>query len=154
MPSCAAWSLPRLPRPCGAGLQETLEAPPSEEEVALAKAQVPFFTVTAFHVTLKSRSNVPPRVVPVEPAIRLLGPQHHARQAPFPPFGEARAAQASELVPNTQFTGGLTGAPGPQTINSFVFNFASSSAQLQRRLVYSLVGLPQVRLKGFGALRP
>ena len=32
-----------------------------------------------------------------------------------------------------------------QTINSFVFNFASSSAQLQRRLVYSLVGLPQVR---------
>jgi hypothetical protein len=32
-----------------------------------------------------------------------------------------------------------------QTINSFVFNFANSTAQLQRRLVYSLIGLPPVR---------
>ena len=33
-----------------------------------------------------------------------------------------------------------------QTINSFVFNFANSTAQLQRRLVYSLIGLPPVRV--------
>ena len=32
-----------------------------------------------------------------------------------------------------------------QTINSFVFNFVNSTAQLQRRLVYSLIGLPPVR---------
>jgi hypothetical protein len=30
-------------------------------------------------------------------------------------------------------------------LNSFVFNFASSYAQLQRTLVYQLLGLPQVR---------
>ena len=32
-----------------------------------------------------------------------------------------------------------------ETLNSFVFNFASTSSQLQRRLVYALVGLPPVR---------
>lgn len=30
-----------------------------------------------------------------------------------------------------------------QTLNSFVFNFASTNTQLQRILVYSLLGLPQ-----------
>ena len=30
-----------------------------------------------------------------------------------------------------------------QTLNSFVFNFASTSTQLQRILIYSLLGLPQ-----------
>ena len=30
-----------------------------------------------------------------------------------------------------------------QTLNSFVFNFASSNTQLQRILIYSLLGLPQ-----------
>lgn len=30
-----------------------------------------------------------------------------------------------------------------QTLNSFVFNFASTTTQLQRVLVYSLLGLPQ-----------
>lgn len=30
-----------------------------------------------------------------------------------------------------------------QTLNSFVFNFASTTTQLQRILVYSLLGLPQ-----------
>lgn len=32
-------------------------------------------------------------------------------------------------------------------LNSFVFNFASSYSQLQRTLVYQLLGLPQVRLR-------
>lgn len=31
-----------------------------------------------------------------------------------------------------------------ETLNSFVFNFASTASQLQRRLVYDLVGLPPV----------
>ena len=31
-----------------------------------------------------------------------------------------------------------------QTMNSFVFNFASSGAQLQRRLIYTLLGVPKV----------
>ena len=31
-----------------------------------------------------------------------------------------------------------------KTLNSFVFNFSSSDAQLQRLLSYTLVGLPQV----------
>ena len=30
-----------------------------------------------------------------------------------------------------------------QTLNSFVFNFASTTTQLQRVLIYSLLGLPQ-----------
>lgn len=30
-----------------------------------------------------------------------------------------------------------------QTLNSFVFNFASTTTQLQRILIYSLLGLPQ-----------
>ncbi len=30
-----------------------------------------------------------------------------------------------------------------QTLNSFVFNFASTNTQLQRILIYSLLGLPQ-----------
>ena len=30
-----------------------------------------------------------------------------------------------------------------QTLNSFVFNFASTNTQLQRILVYALLGLPQ-----------
>ena len=30
-----------------------------------------------------------------------------------------------------------------QTLNSFVFNFASTSTQVQRILIYSLLGLPQ-----------
>ena len=34
-----------------------------------------------------------------------------------------------------------------ETLNSFVFNFASTSSQLQRRLVYALVGLPPVRFQ-------
>lgn len=29
-----------------------------------------------------------------------------------------------------------------QTLNSFVFNFASTTTQLQRALIYSLLGLP------------
>ena len=29
-------------------------------------------------------------------------------------------------------------------MNSFVFNFASSGAQLQRRLIYTLLGVPKV----------
>lgn len=33
-----------------------------------------------------------------------------------------------------------------ETLNSFVFNFASTASQLQRRLVYELIGLPPVRL--------
>ena len=33
-----------------------------------------------------------------------------------------------------------------QTMNSFVFNFASSGAQLQRRLIYTLLGVPKVGL--------
>ena len=38
-----------------------------------------------------------------------------------------------------------------QTINSFVFNFASTGSQLQRRLVYDLVGLPEVCNKAHSA---
>ena len=32
-----------------------------------------------------------------------------------------------------------------RVLNSFVFNFSSSEAQLQRLLGYSIVGLPQVQ---------
>ena len=38
-----------------------------------------------------------------------------------------------------------------QTINSFVFNFASTGSQLQRRLVYDLEGLPEVCNKAHSA---
>lgn len=50
-------------------------------------------------------------------------------------------------------------APNPEQLakakagllNSFVFNFASSYSQLQRTLVYQLLGLPQVGRDGFGS---
>ena len=32
-----------------------------------------------------------------------------------------------------------------EALNSFVFNFASTGAQLQRSVAYALLGLPQVR---------
>ena len=32
-----------------------------------------------------------------------------------------------------------------ETLNSFVFNFASTNAQMQRVAIYSLLGLPEVR---------
>ena len=35
-----------------------------------------------------------------------------------------------------------------EALNSFVFNFASTSAQLQRSVAYALLGLPQVRPAG------
>lgn len=35
-----------------------------------------------------------------------------------------------------------------EALNSFVFNFASTGAQLQRSVAYALLGLPQVRPAG------
>lgn len=33
-----------------------------------------------------------------------------------------------------------------ETLNSFVFNFASTNAQMQRVAIYSLLGLPEVHV--------
>ncbi len=32
-----------------------------------------------------------------------------------------------------------------ETLNSFIFNFASTNAQMQRTVIYALLGLPEVR---------
>ena len=40
-----------------------------------------------------------------------------------------------------------------ETLNSFVFNFASPASQLQRILAYDLLGLPQVRMHACPACR-
>jgi len=49
--------------------------------------------------------------------------------------------EATQVAPSQS----ILEAAKNKTLNSFVFNFSSSDAQLQRLLSYTLVGLPQVR---------
>lgn len=53
---------------------------------------------------------------------------------------EAWAQETTQVAPSQS----VLNAAKAKTLNSFVFNFSSSDAQLQRLMSYTLVGLPQV----------
>jgi hypothetical protein len=61
-----------------------------------------------------------------------------ARRERSPAPGRQEAAQAAPSAAEVA-------TAQEEALNSFVFNFASTGAQLQRSLAYALLGLPQAR---------
>ncbi len=70
---------------------------------------------------------------------------HHCRQASVRNLRSNKSCflgqEATEVLPTEE----EIDSAKAETLNSFIFNFASTNAQMQRTVIYALLGLPEVR---------